>query len=65
MNESCYSPVRTIRVAIDVREFIGALDKLDFDGPIRAEPFNQSLNAMENDEAVKFTADAMKKALSE
>ncbi|MDZ4853189.1 MAG: sugar phosphate isomerase/epimerase family protein [Pirellulaceae bacterium] len=48
---------------IDVRGFIEALDKLDYDGPIRAEPFNQSLNAMENDEAVKFTAEAMKRAL--
>ncbi|MCR9295910.1 MAG: sugar phosphate isomerase/epimerase [bacterium] len=49
---------------IDVGTFLQALVKLNYDGPIRAEPFNQPLNAMDNDAAVKATSQAMKDAFS-
>jgi sugar phosphate isomerase/epimerase len=49
---------------IDLASFLDVLRKLDYDGPIRAEPFNQSLNAMDDEDAVRTTATAMKKAMS-
>lgn len=48
---------------IDVRSFLDVLKTLGYDGPIRAEPFNQPLNALDNQAAVQATAIAMKKAL--
>lgn len=47
---------------IDVKTFLQALMDLGYDGPVRAEPFNQPLNAMDNEPAVESTAKAMKKA---
>lgn len=49
---------------IDLKTFLGALVTIGYDGPIRAEPFNATLNAMDNDDACKATAAAMKKAFS-
>jgi sugar phosphate isomerase/epimerase len=49
---------------IDLKTFLGALVKIGYDGPVRAEPFNQGLNAMENEEAAAATAAAMKKAFA-
>ena len=49
---------------IDLKTFLGALVQIGYDGPIRAEPFNAPLNAMENDAACEATAAAMKKAFS-
>ena len=49
---------------IDLGTFLGALVKIGYDGPVRAEPFNQKLNAMENEPAVAATAAAMKKAFA-
>ncbi len=49
---------------IDVRAFLGALVDMGYDGPVRAEPFNRELNALENEPAVLATAAAMKKAFS-
>lgn len=49
---------------IDVKAFLEALVHIQFDGPIRAEPFNKPLNEMENDAAAAATAAAMKKALA-
>ena len=49
---------------IDLKTFLGALVQIGYDGPIRAEPFNAPLNAMENDAACEATAAAMKKAVS-
>jgi len=48
---------------IDLAVFLGALIKIGYDGPVRAEPFNKKLNAMDNEPAVAATAAAMKKAL--
>ncbi|MEM6842631.1 MAG: sugar phosphate isomerase/epimerase family protein [Bacteroidota bacterium] len=47
---------------IDTQGFLDALVKINFDGPVRAEPFNQVLRDMPDDKAVATTAEAMKKA---
>ena len=49
---------------IDLKAFLGALVQIGYDGPIRAEPFNQQLNAMDNQAALEATAAAMKKAFA-
>lgn len=47
---------------IPMADFMQALKQIDYDGPIRAEPFNQPLRDMDDEQAVKVTYDAMKKA---
>jgi sugar phosphate isomerase/epimerase len=49
---------------IDVRTFLRALVKIGYDGPVRAEPFDESLNGLPADEAVARTAAAMKAAFA-
>lgn len=49
---------------IDVAAFLKALRQLGYDGPVRAEPFNQKLNAMDNEEACAATAASLKKAMA-
>lgn len=49
---------------IDVKTFLNALVKIGYDGSIMAEPFDDALNAMGDEEALKRTADAMKRAFS-
>lgn len=49
---------------IALKEFLTVLIEIGYDGPIRAEPFNQSLNEMEDDMAVAETAKAMRKAFA-
>jgi sugar phosphate isomerase/epimerase len=49
---------------IDLRAFLAALVQIGYDGPVRAEPFNRQLNALENEAAVQATAAAMKKAFA-
>ncbi len=49
---------------IDAAGFLGALAKIGYDGPIRAEPFNQRLNEMDDDTASATTAAAMKRAFA-
>jgi sugar phosphate isomerase/epimerase len=49
---------------IDLKAFLDALVAIGYDGPIRAEPFNQELRAMPDEEAVAATAAAMKKAFA-
>lgn len=49
---------------IDVKAFLDALIEIGFDGPVRAEPFNQALRDMPDDKAVATTAEAMKKAFA-
>ncbi len=49
---------------IDLRAFLTALVNLGYDGPIRAEPFNAALNALDNAPAVEKTSAAMKKAFA-
>ncbi len=49
---------------IDVRTFLRALVRIGYDGPVRAEPFDESLNGLSADEAVARTAAAMKAAFA-
>ena len=47
---------------INLKAFLEALISIGYDGPVRAEPFNEKLNSMENEAAIKATHAAMKKA---
>jgi len=49
---------------IKCAEFMKALVDIGYDGPVRAEPFSKALNALDNEAAVKATAEAMKRALA-
>lgn len=49
---------------IDLKGFLKALAQINYDGPVRAEPFNQPLNNMGNDDACSATIAAMKKAFA-
>jgi len=49
---------------VDMKSFMEALVEIGYDGPCRAEPFNQVLNDMEDNAAVKATSEAMKKAFN-
>src|SRR5690554_5983936 len=46
---------------IDLQGFIHALIKIGYDGPVRAEPFNAKLNAMDDAAALAATAKAMQR----
>lgn len=47
---------------IDLKAFLGALVEIGYNGPVRSEPFNKKLNALENEDACAATSAAMKKA---
>jgi sugar phosphate isomerase/epimerase len=49
---------------IDLKAFLGALVKIGFDGPIRAEPFKAELRRMPPEEALALTAKAMGQAFA-
>jgi sugar phosphate isomerase/epimerase len=49
---------------IDVAPFLNALARLDYDGPVRAEPFNKALNDLDNEPACAATIAALKKAVA-
>ena len=49
---------------IDLKAFLSALISIGYDGPVRAEPFNQPLRDMDNEAALKATYDAMKKSFN-
>jgi sugar phosphate isomerase/epimerase len=49
---------------IDLKAFLSALVEIGYDGPVRAEPFNQPLNRMDNDAACAATAKAIAKAFA-
>jgi sugar phosphate isomerase/epimerase len=49
---------------IDLRAFLQTLIELKYDGPVRAEPFNQPLNEMNDEAAVAATSRAMRKAFA-
>ena len=49
---------------IDMKSFMNALVEIGYDGPTRAEPFNQVLNDMDDEAALKATSEAMKKAFA-
>jgi len=47
---------------IDVKTFLASLEKIGFDGPIRAEPFNERVRQMAPEEALGATMASLKKA---
>jgi len=50
---------------IDARSFLGALQEMGFDGPVRAEPFNEPLRKMASDDALQATKRAMDRAFAQ
>lgn len=49
---------------LNTKGFLQALVDVEYDGPIRAEPFNKPLNEMGDAQAAEATAAAMKKAFA-
>ncbi len=49
---------------IDAATFINALNKVGYDGPVRAEPFNREVNALGKDGASAATIEAMRRAFA-
>jgi sugar phosphate isomerase/epimerase len=49
---------------VDIKSFMEALVEIGYDGPVRAEPFNQPLRDMNNEDALKATYNAMSKAFA-
>ena len=49
---------------IDLGAFLNALNQIGYDGPVRAEPFNQDVNKLSKDEACEAAAAAIKKAFA-
>jgi sugar phosphate isomerase/epimerase len=49
---------------IDAGAFLRALAAIGYDGPVRAEPFNEAVRRLPREEAVAATALAMKKAFA-
>ncbi len=50
---------------IDAGSFLGALEKIGFTGPVRAEPFNEAVRRMPPDQALAATMASLKKAFAE
>lgn len=48
---------------IDAVAFLNALAAIGYDGPLRAEPFNKALNALDNDAACAAASAAMHQAM--
>jgi sugar phosphate isomerase/epimerase len=49
---------------IDAKAFLGALQKIGYDGPVRAEPFNEAVRRMAPEEALAATMASLKKAFA-
>jgi sugar phosphate isomerase/epimerase len=49
---------------IDLSAFLNALNHIAYDGPVRAEPFNQAVRQMTKDDACEAAAVALKKAFA-
>ena len=49
---------------IDIKSFAMALQKINYDGPVRPEPFNQALRDLDNEPACEVTITAMRKGLA-
>ena len=50
---------------IDVHAFLGALEKIGYQGPARTEPFNQAVERMPPEQAIAAAMAALKKAFAE
>jgi sugar phosphate isomerase/epimerase len=49
---------------IDVAAFLNALNRIGYDGPVRAEPFNKALSVLTKDEACAATVKALRQAMA-
>jgi sugar phosphate isomerase/epimerase len=49
---------------IDAAAFLNALNRIGYDGPVRAEPFNKAVNDLDDEPACEAVAKAMKKAFA-
>jgi sugar phosphate isomerase/epimerase len=49
---------------IDVGAFLNALNQIGYDGPVRAEPFNQAVRQMTKDDACEAASASLKKAFT-
>jgi sugar phosphate isomerase/epimerase len=49
---------------IDTATFINAVNKIGYDGPIRAEPFNREVNALGKEGACAATIESLKKVVA-
>jgi sugar phosphate isomerase/epimerase len=49
---------------IDTASFLGALQTIGYDGPVRAEPFNDAVRKMAPAEALAATKAAIEKAFA-
>jgi sugar phosphate isomerase/epimerase len=47
---------------IDVKTFLGSLEQIRFEGPVRVEPFNDAVRKMAPDEAAEAAMSGLKKA---
>jgi sugar phosphate isomerase/epimerase len=50
---------------IDVKGFLGALEKIGYEGPVRVEPFNDAVRKMSPDEACDAAMAGLKKAFAQ
>jgi sugar phosphate isomerase/epimerase len=50
---------------IDVKAFLGSLKEIGYHGPVRAEPFNDAVNKMSADEALRATIASLDKAFAQ
>ena len=50
---------------IDVKDFLSALKEIGYDGPVRAEPFNEAVRRMPPGEALAATKAALDKAFAQ
>jgi sugar phosphate isomerase/epimerase len=50
---------------IDARGFLSALKEMGYDGPVRAEPFNEALRKMAPDDALKATKSSLERAFAQ
>jgi sugar phosphate isomerase/epimerase len=48
---------------IPIKEFMQGIVDIGYSGPVRTEPFNQALNDLENEEALKVNMVAIRKTL--
>ena len=49
---------------IELKKFLQVLLDIGYDGPIRAEPFNAALNALDNNTACKATVESLRHAVA-
>lgn len=50
---------------IDIKTFLGALQEIGFEGPVRAEPFNEAVRKMAPEQALAATKASLDKAFGE